>query len=203
MKNKLFEDDKGFSLIELIVAVLIMAILAGGAIYAFSSVYSTEVKAGASKVCDALKQARVEAMALENYEYPMTGYKSTNVYARFYTSDNVLYIDVCKNPTPADGGSTATVLYTEKIGSGMKAYFQTVKADGTIDASLMDTGSNNVYVYFKKSTGGVAGVEKRSSSDAPSGGSNEIKNIKLENTKTGLSKNLILVGVTGRCFVDD
>ncbi len=197
MKNNLFKDDKGFSLIELIVAVLIMAIIAGGAIYAFSSVYSTEVKAGATKVCDALKQARTSALALENHNQDMSGYVATEVYAKFYSKDDVLYVDVCSKPFTG----TETVYYTEKIGSGMKATFQKVKDDGSLDTWTADTStSKNIYVYFKKSTGGISGVRKVDPGDD---GKTSVKLIKLENTKTGLSKNLILVDLTGRCYVED
>ncbi len=200
MKNKsLLKSNKGFSLVEMIVAVLIMAIVAGAAIVAFSSVFSTEVKAAANKVADALKQTRTSAMALENKTIALGAFSRTNVYAKFYNQDDTLYIDVC---TDIDGSEKT--LYSSKIGGGIKAQFFVVGDDGTVDtAPKADTDTDSVKIYFKKSTGGVAGLFK-----SGTGGSedliNKIKMIKISSSSnSSIYKDMVLVGITGRTYIDE
>ena len=51
-------NNKGFSLIELIVAVLIVAILSGGALAAFNSVRNERSESAGKVLASVLKQAR-------------------------------------------------------------------------------------------------------------------------------------------------
>lgn len=56
-------NNSGFSLIELIVAVLIMAIIAGGATAAISSVTDMDADRAAKRIAAAFKVARTKALA--------------------------------------------------------------------------------------------------------------------------------------------
>ena len=53
-------NNKGFSLIELIVAVLIMGIVAGGAIYAFNVVHNARTSSAASVLANVLRQWQLQ-----------------------------------------------------------------------------------------------------------------------------------------------
>jgi len=203
MKNKLFRNNKGFSLLELIVAILILAIIGGASIAAFGSIFSTEMTVGATRVTDAMKQARTDAMAWENKTTAATeDYSTTNVYAKFYVSDGSLYVDVCKKP---DGtGSTESVMFSREVGKNFKAGFYKVTSTttGTSESEIVNTDSYTVNVYFKKSTGGVAGVAWQTSGGSLDG-TTGINMIKLEKTTgAGTPQKIVLVEVTGRCYTE-
>ncbi|MCR5205805.1 MAG: prepilin-type N-terminal cleavage/methylation domain-containing protein [Lachnospiraceae bacterium] len=220
MKNKSQMNNKGFSLVEMIVTVLIMAIIAGAAIVAFASVYSTEVKAAAMKVADALKQARADAMALENENISHGAFQTTNVYSRFYIKDETLYIDICTDATET---GEPKVLYSSKIGKNLKADFYTVSGGVastdpivSINSETDGTGSSalktSAKIYFKKSTGGIAGIAKIENYTEEETGSdvtyedlgNHVNLIKIVSTSNAsLYKDMVLVDITGRCYIDE
>jgi len=201
MKEKSKINNKGFSLIELIVAVLIIAIISSGAILSFNAIFSDEATAAARSVVDVIKQTRVYALGKENKESTASD-KRTGVYAKFYYKDSLLNVDVCKNSS--SGELTEVVLSNQTISSTpFKIGFYQVTSTGESEPFVM--GDNeSVRVYFKKSTGGVAVAEKINSAGDPVGspvaGVNKIHLYRASNPAN--SKDLTLVNVTGRCYVD-
>lgn len=187
-------DNKGFSLIELIVAVIIIAIISGGSIMAFGSVFSNKVTVACEAIQDGLKQARVDALGLENEI--ISGTLKTKIYAKFYHKDSAIYIDVCSNKTGTDPDEV--VLHTRKIcddSYSLKFYenYDDTAAVKTIDDSF--TGS--IKVYFKKSTGGVSGVEYSASNIKT-----KTDLIKVVGPGAANTQDVILVKVTGRSYLD-
>ncbi len=194
--EKMRKNNRGFSLIELIVAVLIMAIISGGAFVALGSIFSTKTKAAAVVVQDALKQARIDAISLDNDivalvsgETAANGY-ATNIYVKFHVDNSQLLADVCSNKSGSE-----YVLNTKVIASD-KFSLQFCKKDGTLVDEGATVGSATAYVYFKKATGGVSrltidGVGKYSSCDM----------IKVV-SPSGEVVDVILVSLTGRSYVD-
>lgn len=198
MKNKSL-NDKGFSLIELIVAVLIMAIIAGAAIFAYSSLFATEIKAASLRVTDCMKQAKTNAMALANDLRSAGTYYETDIYAKFYVSDDSQYISICSGT----GLDTDTVLFDNKVGDGVRTQFCKVKPSGDLEP-VNENDSDKVFVYFKKSTGGIAGFKVVSASGGTSRYlSSELKVIKVSNEAKSKSLNVIMVDITGRCYIDE
>ncbi len=195
MENKSIKsNNKGFSLVELIVVVLIMAIIAGAGIMAFSVIDRNRPDATAKKVADAMKQARVNALALENNLTAISGGYKTDVYAKIYkkASTHDIYVDVIHSERNFDGALTGD----EKVLSSTKVCSDDLKIE-VRDAtnSLGSVGSDTIYIYFKKSTGGVAGVMVNST---PKSGAKVIRVTGAESDY--YQEDLILVELTGRCY---
>lgn len=185
-------NNKGFSLIELIVAVIIIAIISGGSIMAFGSVFSNKVTAACEAVQDGLKQARVDALGLENKN--ITANK-TGVYAKFYHKDSAIYVDVCVKNSDAE---TEAVLHTRKVCDDSHSLEFYHKYDDTVAIKTINdsyTDSYGVRIYFKKSTGGVAGAELSSSVTK-----DRIDCIKVVGP-SGEKKDVIIVKITGRSYL--
>lgn len=196
MKNRLVKNDSGFSLIELIVAVLIIAIISGGAIIAFNSIFSTQADAAAKSLVSILKETRAQALGMENKD--ITG-GSTQVYAKLYYQGDTLNVDVCK-----DDAITTTVLHNQRISSvPFKVKF--IKVAGASESEAFTMGDTDVVkMYFKKSTGGVAAVGKYNSAGVLQGtlqtGINKLSVCRASNEDN--KTDLVLVELTGRCYVD-
>ena len=196
MKNRLVKNDSGFSLIELIVAVLIIAIISGGAIIAFNSIFSTQADAAAKSLVSILKETRAQALGMENKD--VTG-GSTQVYAKLYYQGDTLNVDVCK-----DAATTTTVLHNQRISSvPFKVKF--IKVAGASESEAFTMGDTDVVkMYFKKSTGGVVAVGKYNSAGVLQGslqtGINKLSVCRASNEDN--KTDLVLVELTGRCYVD-
>ena len=194
MKNRLVKNDSGFSLIELIVAVLIIAIISGGAIIAFNSIFSTQADAAAKSLVSILKETRAQALGMENKD--VTG-GSTQVYAKLYYQGDTLNVDVCKD-------DDTNVLHNQRISSvPFKVKF--IKVAGGSETEAITMGDTDVVkMYFKKSTGGVAAVGKYNSAGVLQGtlqtGINKLSVCRASNEDN--KTDLVLVELTGRCYVD-
>ena len=196
--EKIKNNNRGFSLIELIVAVLIMAIISGGAVIALGSIFSTKTKAAAQSVQDALKQARVNAISLDNDMVPLdtdsgetvaNGYK-TNIYVKFHVVNSELIADVCSDKSGSESVLNSKVVASDKY--NLKFY----KKNGDLIDSEATVGSATVKVFFKKSTGGVSRVEV-----STGGKYSECDMIKVT-SPAGDSVEVILVSLTGRSYID-
>ena len=214
MRKKQLINNKGFSLIELVVAVLIMAVVAGAAIVAFGSIFGTQVKAAAKTVQDALKQTRTDALGLENKvdtsepNPALNGYE-TDVFAKFYMKNDELYVDVCSGKVDwtSQADSAAKVLYTNKISNdSMKLEIYSVGTSET-KVTTVGKGENNIaYLFFKKSTGGMSrlrvkhynnvGVASVSATTAGGVG------LRLKVVSSTDSQDVIVVNLTGRGYID-
>ena len=159
---------------------------------AFGSIFSNKITAACEAVQDGLKQARVDALGLENKN--ITANK-TGVYAKFYHKDSAIYVDVCVKNSDSD---TESVIHSRKIcddSHSLEFYYNhdDAAAVKTIDSSYTDT--YGVRIYFKKSTGGVAGAELSSSATQ-----NKIDCIKVVGP-SGEKKEVIIVKITGRSYL--
>jgi len=193
------KDNRGFSLVELIVVILIMAIISGTAVLALGSIFSTKTKAAAQSVQDALKQARIDAITRDNDLVPLapaetaaSGY-ATNIYVKFYTSNSEIVADVCSNKS-----GTEVVLNSKVIASD-KYTLQFCNKSGNLLVSNLEVGSATVYIYFKKSTGGVSRLSY--SVGVTSGKMSGCDMIKVK-SPSGETMDIILVSLTGRSYID-
>lgn len=194
MKKKILSNNKGFSLIELIVAVLIIAIISGGAIVGFGALFSNKMTAAATNVQDALKQARVDGLGMEN-KYDDTT-KRTGIYAKFYMSGSNVYVDVCMRNSSAD----PEVLHTRKVSDSGYGLEMWKSGASTAVASV---GTSDIYVYYKKSTGAVSSIYKvNAGQDVSSGTQIDANILRVVGPGADAQQDVILVTVTGRAFVD-
>ncbi len=189
--------NKGFSLLELIVAVLIIGIISGAAAIAMSSIFGVKVSSAAKIIVDSMKQTRTKAMGLAN---ATPGTSDSIVYAKFYAKDSVeVYVDICT----VDGDGNEKVLNTQKIcSSALKVVFggEVNPVGAMVEKATIGNGSTtSVKVYFRKDTGGISKIEKEDGSKIE-----DCATIRITNAGSGSDKtDVIMVLLTGRCYVEE
>ncbi|GEM_PF-6823634 len=129
------KDNRGFSLIELIVTIAIMAIAMGALAYSLHLISSTRAKTTAEKVKTALENTRMQTMACGG------GYVE---FSRDANGD--LYVLQSIN-NGAGGGSQA--ITNEKIGSSAIKFTYA----GATGAATELTSGNSVRFAFNAGTG--------------------------------------------------
>ena len=148
-------NNKGFSLIELIVVIAIMAILTGAAIVTVSMLDSSYVEDAEMGVKDYISMTRTKSMSVAAKDWYMSiGKEGQEYYAYLYK--------VVEEASPSGGTGTTKTKLIEKRSLGNKVDITFgVKSDDmkAIDASM------NLELHFDASTGKVykvlyGGVEK-------------------------------------------
>ena len=179
MEGERKSTNCGFSLIELIVAVLIMAIMVTAAVMSFSSVNNARAERAATVSASVLKRARQKALAMDS---------DTTLYAEFKLDSGTYYGTVCFGTEE---------IVREKLGNDrLTLKFCNHNGTGT-SATVSD--SVKVRVYFKKSTGGIDHIESTGT-----GGVHLLSMVdKLEITGSGDGENVILGKTTGRCYIEE
>lgn len=168
-------DNKGFSLVELIVVVLITAILSGGAVISMNAVRDADAAAASKKLVSVLTTARSYTISKSGNTVWLEITKKNNggYYAYVYQGDKSV---------PED----AEVLSSEKIGG--KSLTLNVKedlADGSTKVTNVTDGTSVKFNFIKAS-----GALTESYTDITvTGGSNKVENI-------------IVIKETGRCIRD-
>ena len=203
-------NNKGFSLIELIIAITIIAIISGVAIMAFGGIFSTKVTAAAKSIQDALKQTRIDALGMENNNiYTATDesgnvtYQKTAVYAKFYCNSNGVYVDVCTKKNDSD---TEKIIHSNKISNAEYDLEFWNEGDDNPVLKITKGSSYGTKLYFKKSTGGVAGFEVvkdiNTSTENVESTANGINYLKVVGPGSDNTETIYIVKITGRCYID-
>lgn len=146
-------NNRGFSLLELIVVIAVMIVLVGAVIVSSSILDGSYVKEAESSIKDYLAIARTKSMSVAAKEWFMTITKDGDGYA----------VRVCK--TTEDGGTEVTTVVEEKeFNKRVKVTF-----GDKVTMNAVDAGSD-LRIYFKPSTGGVDKVYLGATEISKSGG---------------------------------
>lgn len=206
MNTKRKLNNKGFSLVELIVAVLIMGIVSGAAVVSFSTIYNARVDSASSMVTNIMKQARQKALSLKNDG------AETELYARFYADDDDLYGEIVwvqhlmeddesGNKVPKTKSET---LVNEKIcNTNIDMIFRNHDAAKGVSVKVGEYAKNeaNIYVYFKKQTGGISKILTRQDNADPTLISQSIDADEIYLKGDTKDSTIVVVAATGRSYV--
>lgn len=202
-REKVQLNNSGFSLVELIVVVLIMGILAGGATMAISTVSNADAQRAARNLSSMLTQARQLAMSTADSSNDSAAAKK--VYAEIYFSDGYYYVDICSSIT--DGtGTTVTVEETKRLGN----YHLDItynESRGTGDNTLLydqaTSFGKRLRIGFDKGSGGIDRVglvnADGSGTETALNTENKLTDIYCVGSRT---EHIILVKETGKNYLD-
>ncbi len=141
------KDDRGFSLVELIIVVAIMAVMGGFLFYGFSLLTGQNAKECANDLAAALNkeknQALTKSATVDCYLELM--HKSDGYYVRYYIPASAI----------AKGSSDADWVLAEEEKIGKNAVDVTCTLDGT-DVVIAD--SRSVKIIYDRINGSVKGA---------------------------------------------
>lgn len=191
-------NNKGFSLVELIVAVLILGIVSGGAIMGFSVVYNARVSAASKIVMSQMKKARSTAMSLENSNINTDG--TTAVYLELLVKNNDVYADIYSSD-----GTSSKLLSSEKVSNDKIKYTLCNHVSTMATPLVIGDGSSNydiVRIYYKKGTGGISVIYSYKADGTHESSQSPLAFDELNLEGSTDSEKIILVSVTGRSYLD-
>ena len=193
-------DDRGFSLVELIVVILIIGVLSTGTTFALSSVYHADAERAAKKICNLMATARAKAMAddgdLVNITVKITQDAEGNNIAGIYRYE--------KNPESGVWDAGTLVEEAEKLSNYKVEVLIGPKNSGADDGSRKALGDDysSIEYSFKKSSGGIDWVKTDGTIDK-----DDVTNVPIvyaDIIVEGASTyKIIVVPATGRCNMSE
>ncbi|MBO4416268.1 MAG: type II secretion system protein [Lachnospiraceae bacterium] len=198
MQHFFRKENRGFSLIELIVVVLIIAILSTGVVMSLSAVYYSDTERAAKKFITYMSVARQYAMD-ENTEDGTTVVINLKMYRG---EDGNYYIGVYRNNTliyPETGDSEPELLckYRVDIYGGGRDSDSPGKSKKLIDSE--DYGIRHPLEYtFRKSSGQIKKAGK--SENEETNPSEYFLDLYFEGAQTC---KVYIAPAIGRCFLED
>ena len=144
--KKIYMDCRGFSLVELIVVVAIMAVMLGFFITGIGRLSGAAAKQCARQIKAELGQVRIATMGKKDISVKIYRNPSDGCYYMTETSTEV-------------GSNFATTTYTtdpEKIGSNrVSVKYVKEYLNGSTSGLTELSGSSSIEVRFKRTTGGL------------------------------------------------
>ena len=137
-------DNKGMSLVEIVIVVTIMTVLTGVLALGVSMALSKPADECAEKIVSTLNGARITTMGKQG------------ITMRFYQNDNGVYLE----ETITDASGNVITRPALRIGQkGVKVEYKLVQ--GTTEGALTTLDASGIKLSFKRDTGGfnpVAGA---------------------------------------------
>lgn len=139
MDNKRYlKDNKGYSLIELVIVIAIIALIISTVFYSLVMVFSANAKSCANDIQRAIADCKVTTMGKSSAYMELYRDTDQNVYTRMYVRDSSgTYVP--SEPQQV-GSSRVYVAYTPKGGA------ETELSTGT--------GNNKIEIWFDRASGG-------------------------------------------------
>ena len=131
-------NEKGFTLIELIIVISILAIISSGIFYLVTTISYMDPFKAATILNHTMEKVRIESMS-----------KTEKSYLYIYNKDDVIYFKVSSNHDASMAG--LDVESGTKLGKGIDVYYKEV--DG-VETKLED--DKTFCLYFEKSSGAFA-----------------------------------------------
>ncbi|MBD5480976.1 MAG: prepilin-type N-terminal cleavage/methylation domain-containing protein [Lachnospiraceae bacterium] len=138
-------DERGFSLVELIIVIAIISVIGAGAYSMLGLMNGKYAKECATKTQSALSQTRVAAMSKSK------GAALYDVYIRIYTDSNgSIYVDsVTGRGTPEEARTTERIGNSKVTVSAVKGRRGTEASDSTVTLG----GTTEIIVAFNRADG--------------------------------------------------
>lgn len=223
MGRRFWQNNEGFNLIEVIVAIIITGIIAAGASIGVSTVFNARVDSAAEVFGNFMKETRKKAMALDNTEDSSSGEsdvfvvfykKGDNYYAEMY---QIAYLyDYTKKPSESGYKSFKAI---EKLGSTKTLcndYVEIVLSnhEGTDTFTVGELNTANGLAVFFKHNGAISAIKTcLSNSGDISDGTAVFANYvcpanghyadTVNFNKNTENVTVIIVNETGRCYLDE
>lgn len=151
------KKNEGFSLIELIVVILIMAIVAGGTTLAISSVQNVDADRAAKRVEAAFKAARTKALAAPTESGSGDG---RTYYVALYNEGGQVMIGAFEHSGAYSGPDSARLATDNQIYNAValgssKLSVSVAEQNGTNERALSHDGDRVIYA-FRRVTGSIS-----------------------------------------------
>ncbi|MCR5685583.1 MAG: prepilin-type N-terminal cleavage/methylation domain-containing protein [Lachnospiraceae bacterium] len=193
-------DDRGLSLIELIVVVLIMGIMATGAVMSMTVVYNADAERAVTNLTEILDKARTMAMAENDDGVGMPGSRTNlvKIVARITQDDKGdYYASVVKRTWATESVAAPTDTEVEKVKlCNYRVKISAAKIGGVSLKELTNNPGDMFEYAFKKSTGGIEAVRF----DSDPAAHNEYLDLFVDGSD---HYRIVFSLASGRCYVVD
>lgn len=175
--DKKNRNNKGFSLIEIVIVIALMAIVTGASMSIYSWIRTQRMEKLTGNISDCLNELRTNEMSKDGVYYLEISKSGDDYVAKIYKSTDAL---------------TPGTLYKEKnLGSHGKIKVKTLSQNYTISAD------NVLKIRYDKSSGALASMTLKQSG-ATIG---LVTEIELE--YGNLSKKIVISSITGKHYIEN
>ena len=181
-------SNAGFSLIEIIVVVLIIAIAAGAAIMSLSAALRANTTRAATELSSVISEARIEAMSRPAGSVELRVYQSSSD-GRFY-ADIVMKKTGKANAAGTSSGGSEKIIESKSVASGAVS-LSASDSSSAAGRSAAINGNSSAVIKFDRSSGRLNSFEVGTGSGYDS--------VVISGAKTSTVR---IVKMTGRSYVE-